>query len=565
MLSRSFLHVQFMARISRREFLSMSVAGAAVAGILPSSLRTALATKPRGGSVHSIKHVVVLMQENRSFDHYFGSLPGVRGFSDPAATCLCDGRSVFSQFDPARGATVSPYRADSTHQRDLDHGWEGTHHAWNQGNYDGWVKAKGAGSMGFLTRADIPFHYALADAFTLCDNYFCSVMGPTNPNRLYLWSGTMDPQGLAGGPVVDNRSSGFRWTTYPERLQAAGVDWKVYQNAHDNFDDNALAWFKQYRDAKPGSALYDRGMASVASGSGTTAGDIVAAIKRDVLAGSLPTVSWIVPPEECSEHPSCSPAAGAQFIAQVLDALTADPDVWASTVLLINYDENDGFFDHVPPPVPPVGTRDEFINGQPIGLGPRVPMFVVSPWSRGGYVCPQVFDHTSVIRLLEVLTGVAEPNISAWRRKVCGDLTSAFDFTSTVVAFPDLSATQANAADALPTAQRPVRPSPIQPDAMATLDATNRSVRIQLSNTGTESAHFAVRIAGERQPRHYDVDAYGGLFEDSVEISGPHCDVEITAYGVAGMIRRLAGPVVPDRGDERIAAVPHAISIESQG
>ncbi len=431
---------QFMAGMTRREFLGMSAATMSAAALteFPAALHSALVGKARGGSVFSIKHVVVLMQENRSFDHYFGNLRGVRGFADCAAMRMADGRSVFEQRDPANGQIIRPYRADCAKVTDLDHGWDGTHDAWNRGDHDRWIAAKGVGCMGYLTRADIPFHYALADAFTVCDNYFCSAMGPTNPNRLYLWSGTIDAQATADGPVIDNSRRGLRWTTYPERLESAGVSWKVYQNADDNFDDNALAWFAQYRDAAPGTALHDRGMASVPTGSGTTCGDIVAAIRSDVLAGTLPVVSWIVPPEECSEHPSHSPAGGADFIARVLTALTADPDVWASTALLINYDENDGFFDHVPPPVPSPGTQNEFVNGVPIGLGPRVPMFVVSPWSRGGYVCPQVFDHTSVIRLIEIVTGVVEPNISSWRRGICGDLTSAFDFTSTVVAMPSL-------------------------------------------------------------------------------------------------------------------------------
>ena len=166
--------------------------------------------------------------------------------------------------------------------------------------------------------------------------------------------------------------------------------------------------------------------ASVPAITGETSRDIVSAIEKDVLDGTLPQVSWIVAPEECSEHPSYPPENGADFIARVLDALTADPDVWASTVFLINYDENDGFFDHVPPPVPAPGTPDEFVGNLPIGLGPRVPMFVISPWSRGGHVCSEVFDHTSVIRFLEILTGVVEPNISQWRRALCGDLTSAW-------------------------------------------------------------------------------------------------------------------------------------------
>ncbi len=431
-----------MRNISRRRFLGMSLgsAGVAALGTLPTTLSRALAIPAARRSLGAVRHVVVLMQENRSFDHYFGALSGVRGFDDAAALRFRDGRPVFAQAD--RDAHVLPFHIDAASGAacapDLDHGWDGMHRAWNGGRWDEWIGAKGALTMGHLTRADLPFHYALADAFTICDHYFCSVMGPTNPNRLYLWSGTIDPEARAGGPVIDNGTTGFRWTTYPERLEAAGVDWKVYQNAADNYDDNALAWFAQFQRAMPGSPLFDRGMASVPAVTGSTAGDVVAALRADAVSGALPAVSWIVAPESASEHPAWSPAAGARFIDGVIGALTADPAVWASTVLLINYDENDGYFDHVPPPVPPAGTPDEFVRGEPIGLGPRVPMLVVSPWSRGGAVCSETFDHSSVIRFLETWLGVPEPNISAWRRTVSGDLTSAFDFETATYSMPTL-------------------------------------------------------------------------------------------------------------------------------
>jgi len=544
-----------MGKFTRRDFLGLSAAtaGAAAIGNLPFALRTALATAPAGNSVFSIRHVLVLMQENRSFDHYLGAMRGVRGLDDRAALRLNSGH-VMAQ-PCAHGSPVRPVRSATSCIADLDHSWHGTHRAWNRGNYDRWIEAKGAAAMTYLDRAAIPFHYALADAFTVCDHYFCSVMGPTNPNRLYLWSGTNDPGGLAGGPVVDNAATDFRWTTYPERLQAAGVSWKVYQNAHDNYDDNALAWFREFREARPGTPLFERGMASVPAHTGDTCADIVVAIEGDVLAGTLPTVSWIVAPERCSEHPRHMPAAGAEFIARVLAALTADPSVWASTVLLINYDENDGFFDHVPPPVPPPGTPDEFVGGDPVGFGPRVPMFVVSPWSRGGFVCSQVFDHTSVIRLLEILTGVGEPNISRWRRQVSGDLTAAFDFTSTQVAMPALPdpgstiAARACAAAERGTQEagrRPARALPYQPNAAATVSADG-TLRLALANAGTESAHFAVYVDGERAPRQCDVLGAGEIALEA----GNRYDVHI--HGPNGFVRRCAGAAA-SRGIEAAAS-----------
>ena len=178
-----------------------------------------------------------------------------------------------------------------------------------------------------------------------------------------------------------------------------------------------------------GSALHRKGLATVP--------DIAQAFAADIAAGSLPQVSWIIAPTPFSEHANYHPADGEDMTARLLAGLVAKPDVWSKTVFLLNYDEQGGFFDHDPPPPPPgsaaqgqttMTTTGEVSGGQPIGLGFRVPMTVISPWSKGGYVCSQVFDHTSVIQFIEKRFGVHCPNISAWRRSVCGDLTSAFNF-----------------------------------------------------------------------------------------------------------------------------------------
>lgn len=558
-----------MRNPSRRRFLEMSAsaAGAAALGTLPTTLSRALAIAPARRSLGALKHVVVLMQENRSFDHYFGALAGVRGFGDEAALRPGGGRTVFEQADGA--SHVFPYRLDTTDaatacaagvdEGSLDHSWDGTHRAWNGGRWDEWIGAKGPRTMRHLTRADIPFHYALADAFTICDHYFCSVMGPTNPNRLYLWSGTIDAEGRAGGPVTDNRTTGFRWTTYPERLQAAGVDWKIYQNGSDNYDDNALAWFAAFQRATPGTALFDRGMASVPATTGSTADDIVAALRSDCVSGSLPAVSWIVAPESASEHPAWSPANGAHFIDGVIRALTADAQVWASTALFINYDENDGYFDHVPPPVPPPGTPGEFVRGAPIGLGPRVPMLVVSPWSRGGATCSETFDHSSVIRFLETWLGVPEPNISAWRRAACGDLTSAFDFDAAVYSMPALPKTpapeirsRACAPEAMPPPPgsmpeqeegvRPLRPLPYRPAATIALDGHVLRVRLGNGTAATAHAHFAIHANDGAAPRQYDV-APG----ESIDATFAPADIEI--HGPAGFVRRFPRETPDDQAE----------------
>jgi len=143
---------------------------------------------------------------------------------------------------------------------------------------------------------------------------------------------------------------------------------------------------------------------------------------HDLATGNLPQIIWIVPPSTQSEHPDYLPVAGEDHTRQVLAALWANPRAWARSVVIINYDENDGQFDHVPPPTPPPGTPGEFVNGLPVGLGFRVPCLVISPFSRGGYVVSDTFDHTSTLRLMETRFGVEVPNLSRWRRETCGDL-----------------------------------------------------------------------------------------------------------------------------------------------
>ncbi|CAM5291816.1 alkaline phosphatase family protein [Streptomyces xanthochromogenes] len=426
-----------MAELTRRRLLGSAagaIGGAAALSLLPPSVQKAVAAgPPRSGSLRDVKHVVMLMQENRSFDHYFGTLSGVRGFSDPNALKLPNGRSVFYQPDSVnpRGYLL-PFHLDtrSTSAQAIpstSHAWSVQHQSWNGGKMDQWLpahrKADGANGpyvMGYYTREDIPFQFALAETFTICDNYYSSVFGPTWPNRLYWMTGSIDPGGTKGGPVLNNTApTPYRWTTYAERLQAAGISWKVYQQ-DDDYGCNLLEQFQSFRDAKPGSALYERGVRPQPVGT----------FEDDAAADRLPAVSWIMPTSYQSEHPDYLPAAGADFVAQKIEAIASNPKVWAKTAFILNYDENDGLFDHVAPPTPKAGTADEFVGGLPIGGGFRVPAIIVSPWTVGGWVASEAFDHTSALRFLEHFTGVKEPNISQWRRRTFGDLTSAFRFNS---------------------------------------------------------------------------------------------------------------------------------------
>jgi phospholipase C len=409
-------------------------------------------------SLSDIQHVIILMQENRSFDHYFGTMSGVRGFSDPnMLTQFVDGRSypVFDQFGyrPGKGAdptgylqpfrlTSDPPLRDGQATNDISHTWPTQHHSWNGGAMDKFVAThvsvdgaeNGPVTMGYYTRQDLPFYHALADAFTVCDGYFSSVIGPTDPNRVMAISGSIDPDGVAGGPVVEtfgNRIAEYgklTWETMPQRLQAAGVSWKVYSDRLCELALSPLPYFKAFTDpfSITGVELVGRGL---------TPG-FPDDFNGDVQHGRLPSVSWILPPLAECEHPAAPPAYGEYLIHSVLLKLVSHPQVWAQTVLFVVHDENGGFFDHVPPLTAPVGTEGEWLTAKPlpaaaegiagpIGLGFRTGCLVISPFSRGGYVCSETFDHTSLLRFIEKRFRVEVPNLSPWRRAYTGDMTAA--------------------------------------------------------------------------------------------------------------------------------------------
>jgi phospholipase C len=569
---------------TRREFIkkaAMLAGGTGLAGMLPEAIQKALAIDPALGSTWmDAEHVVILMQENRSFDHCYGSLQGVRGFNDPRAVSLPNKNLVWMQTNAA-GETYTPFRLNikdtkATHMGSLPHSWTDQVDALNNGRHDQWLTAKKPGNkeyaampltLGYYNREDLPFYYSLADAFTVCDQHFCSSLTGTTPNRLYLWTGTIrDQQNGTTYANVRNEdvdySAEAHWTTFPERLEDAQVSWKIYQNELSvgvgftddedswlaNFTDNPIEWFEQYQvrflpaymkylpkkiegitaeiktlEAKlpvlPANGeeavkanqrivslkkalevsleeqkkytpenyakltqreknLHTKAfttnvndpfyheLTTLKYEDGSTSremkvpkGDVLHQFRQDVQQGTLPTVSWLVAPGSFSDHPG-SPWYGAWYVSEAMDILTQNPEVWKKTIFILTYDENDGYFDHVPPFTPPqpgkpetgltstgIDTSVEWLtmqqerNKRPnsnrvresaIGLGYRVPMVVASPWSRGGAVCSQVFDHTSVLQFLEKLishkTGkpIKESNISTWRRTVCGDLTSLF-------------------------------------------------------------------------------------------------------------------------------------------
>jgi phospholipase C len=485
--------------LSRRELIAAfgMAGGAAVAtGAGRAFARTgqvierAASIRAAGSDLGAVEHVIFLMQENRSYDHYFGAYPKGRGFDDHPAHRL----GVFAQAYP-NGKKLNPpkvllpfrlHRPADECPKDLTHNWGPMHKCWNGGKMNRWVRVHtgdegegnptGALTMGYFTRKELPFHWSLADHFTLGDAYHCSILGPTHPNRSMQMSGTIDPAGKRGGPITDTSVTPdvmwtATWPTAPEVLEDDNISWKVYSPSNADLatmgakgadfaqlsmypiwqpehydpsspgvmftDDNILLRFKAFQD--PTSSLHQKAFTPT----------FPAGFYNDVQAGTLPSVSWIIPPLGFDEHPSASSDHGMWLISSVLDLLTSNPKVWSKTVLFIMYDENDGFFDHVSPPTAPAGTPGEWLTAPtisentdgirgPLGLGVRVPFLVVSPFSRGNHVAHETFDHTSQLMFLEQRFGIRMPNISKWRRKTVGDLTSTLFRTRTIVKVPPL-------------------------------------------------------------------------------------------------------------------------------
>ncbi|MFC8867010.1 phosphocholine-specific phospholipase C [Streptomyces sp. NPDC057148] len=584
-----------MAEVNRRRFLQLAGATTAFSALSASIERAAaLPANHRSGTIEDVEHIVVLMQENRSFDHYFGRLRGVRGFGDPHPVRLDNGKSVWHQAK-GDGTEVLPFHpeADDLGMQFLEglpHGWSDGQDAYRNGKYDRWLPAKGTTTMAYLTREDIPFHYALADTFTVCDAYHCSFIGSTDPNRYYMWSGHTGNDGTGGGPVLGNDELGYDWTTYPERLEEAGVSWKIYQDIGDgldaaghwgwiddayrgNYGDNSLLYFNKYRDAKPGDPWYDKAR----TGTDVKNGDgYFDRLRADVKADRLPKISWIAAPEAFTEHSNWPSNYGAWYIAQVLDALTSNPAVWAKTALFITYDENDGFFDHLVPPLPPksaargrstVDVSLDVFEGSAkhregfYGLGPRVPMLVVSPWSKGGFVCSETFDHTSIIRFMERRFGVREPQISPWRRAICGDLTSAFDFSrkdSRPARLPDTDAYEPpdreRHPDYRPTPPadpdmprqerglRPARPLRYAPHVDGAVDAAAGRFTLTFASGPRAGAAFLV-TSGNRTdgPWTYTTEA-GKSIADTWNSAYSDGSYDLTVHGPNGFLRAFRGP-----------------------
>jgi phospholipase C len=646
-----------MSHIDRRKFLKLTGMSAVAMSSLTTNIGKALAipANKRTGTIRDVEHIVILMQENRPFDHHFGTLRGVRGFSDPraidinlplngggtapASVFLQPAGAAFAAYGvppgayggPANGVKViPPFRVNPDHVSPglnslgltylpgTGHGWQAIHEAWNQGQYDNWAARQGPIAMNYMTRDDIPYHCALADAFTVGDAYFCSVMGPTNPNRDHLFTGCIGnvnylnngTDGHGAGPVTYNGLSVnhayFVWETLPEVLQAAGVTWKVYQDlagatfAPDfgdgtsnsfagNFGDNTLLYFNQYATAPTNSPLFQNAatgteILNIIPNAGAPQSAWLAwaehqfdQFRADVQGGTLPQVSFIVAPAGYTEHSDWPIDYGAWYISQVLDILVSNPDVFSKTVLILNYDEADGSFDHLMPPSVPatpangestVSIENEIVttsvpNG-PIGFAQRVPFIAISPWSKGGYVNSQVFDHTSVIQFIEKRFGVFERNITPWRRAVAGDLTSVFNFANPNDAPVNLPSTagylppnsELNGVDGttfvpkpndvivgVPTQEKGIRPAralPYEMDVQASVNASNSTIVLTFINTGAATVVFHVRSGNPVDPvRYYTVEP-GKTLAGTWNVASFY---SLSVYGPNGFARYFDGGI----------------------
>ncbi|WP_321353093.1 phosphocholine-specific phospholipase C [Alcaligenes faecalis] len=609
-----------MTHINRRNFLRLAASAAAL-GPFPPAIQKALAIPANNatGTINDVEHVIILMQENRSFDHYYGTMPGVRGFSDRITIPMASGESIWRQ--QGTNGMVQPYYLDATKGNALRvggaHDWNDQQEAWDGGRMANWPKAKYTNvAMGYLKESDLPFHWSLANAFTICDAYHTSINTGTFTNRMFLWSGSNGANLIDRACVTNSNwgrlgpsDDGLDWTTYPERLQEAGVRWKVYNRPGNNSNNNQLVAFASYRKvnedlAALGSpdAEYSPQMEALSplyKGFGNTMpdGGFLQAIADDINMGQLPQVSWIVAPGPYSEHPSMGvPGQGAWYLERLLNILTEKPEIWSKTVLIVNYDENDCFFDHMPPPAPPWRNRDGSLegkstvdvsneyytmpapdgdsrkvapDGRPFGAGPRLPTLIISPWSVGGWVNSQQFDHTSVLRFLEQRFGVQEPNISPWRRAVFGDMRSCFDFKSPNASKPALSpAPTREQADATLSQQagagkvpmppvgtepmpsqdlmlRPSRALPYQLHTSANVDLDKEQVWLTFSNTGTQGTVFHVydELQLSDYPRRFTVEA-NKIISDAWTVHADHKgNYSLWVLGPNGYHRHFKGNI----------------------
>jgi phospholipase C len=337
-----------------------------------------------------IEAIVVLMMENRSFDHFFGALKKDSKYANASKVDGLNGNE--SNLD-AKGTPVPVFKMDNFTPEDPPHGWDAVHRQFNGGKNDGFVKEHEGASekevMGFHDRSQIPFYYWLADNFTICDRWYCSVLGPTWPNRYYLHSGTS--KGRKGNTPITPAPDSV-W----DRLKAAGKTYK-------NYYSGPVAWY------------FGAFATKMLSLNPTARMD---AFFDDAKNGKLPAFSIIDPDFTASDdHPAHNIQRGQAFVASVYKALAESPQ-WNKTLFIVTYDEHGGFYDHVPPPIAP----DEEPEFRQFGF--RVPAIVAGGMVRRGYVDSTQYDHVSVAATLATKFGIAS---FGQRMDMAKDLSATID------------------------------------------------------------------------------------------------------------------------------------------
>jgi phospholipase C len=390
------------------------------ASAFPQPLAAGQSSAPaaRSPGMQKVQHIIFILQENRSFDNYFGTFPGADGF--PPSTCLPklpSGSDCVAPFHMPKGEPVW----------DLDHGWESEHAAYDNGRMDGFVWVHGTPyTMAYYDERDIPNYWAYARAFTLCDQFFSSELSESLTNHLYSVAaqsaGLIEGVGSIGEleDVLDD-SAGLTIASMVDLFSKNHISWKYYVETRSNPADRETygilpaLWFGRPKEFSLWNPL--PGFKSVRDDPSRMSRLVdLKEYFQDLHQGTLPGVSWIVPTFEDSEHPPepLAPVAkGMWYVTGLLDALMESPN-WKDTVVFLAWDDYGGFYDHVPPPI-----VDSF------GYGPRVPALVISPYAKRGYISHFNYDFTSILKFVEVRFGL--PHLTA-RDGLANDMLDCFDF-----------------------------------------------------------------------------------------------------------------------------------------
>jgi phospholipase C len=372
-----------------------------------SSAQVPQAKMPPG--FEKINHVIWIIQENRTFDNYFGTFPRADGFQP--STCLPN--------MPGSTDCVAPFHMpDGAPFCDLDHSWRIAHAAFDNGKMDGFVWAEGSPyTMGYYDERDIPNYWNYAKHYTLCDRFFSSLNGPSLPNHLFTvaaQSGGITDNYISLEDLEEDTDSpqGLTFTSIVDFLDKSHVSWKYYVEpgpAPTAVKNPTAQTFSLWNPLPAFKAVQQNG---------SLMSRLVDEKEyfRDLREGSLPQVAWLIPNGPDSEHPTEAPSRGMWYVATLLNALMQS-QYWKDTAVFLTWDDYGGFYDHVFPP-----DVDAF------GYGPRVPMIVISPYAKPSHISHVEYDFTSVLKFIEARWGMMHMTV---RDRHADNMRDAFDFNQT--------------------------------------------------------------------------------------------------------------------------------------